>query len=227
MTCFKAILFDLDGTLIDSAPLVALSVQKTFEDFDLPAPAKEEVIAYMGVPIEIYFAKLGEEKFQKLDPEDVFARYRSIFKDLVEGGALYPFPGVPELLSEIKNAGIKTGIVTSKATEPAKHSCEHTGIAGLIDAFVGSDIIENYKPAPDTVFKCLDLLGLEAGPDILVVGDAEGDIGMGKSAGCTTCAVTWGAHDKARLLKQGPDFVVEDVAGLKKIVIPSECEESA
>ncbi len=211
---FATVLFDLDGTLVDSATLVAESACLTFAEFKLPVPAHDDVIAYMGIPIEVYFEKLGGPDFTALDREAVFARYRTHFKDMLAQGRLKPFEGIPDLLAGLKARGITTGIATSKTTQPAIYSCECAGIAAWLDVYVGSDMVTAYKPAPDTVLKCLELLGRPAGRDVCVVGDAEGDIGMGRDAGATTCGVTWGAHDAARLARQSPGRVVDTVTGL-------------
>jgi len=215
---FTAVLFDLDGTLVDSAALVADSVQNTFSDYGLPAPAYEAIIGYMGIPIEVYFKALGGAAYAELDEPTVFNTYRAHFKTMLDAGRLKPFDGVIDLLSGLKARGILTGIVTSKATQPAIYSCEKAGIADYLDTYVGSDLVAGYKPAPDTVFKCLEQLGLPAGLDICVVGDAEGDIGMGRDAGCVTCGVTWGAHDGERLLRQKPDHIATTMAQLSAFI---------
>ncbi len=213
---FKAALFDLDGTLVDSGRLVAQSAIDSFMHFGLPVPTHADVIAYMGIPIEVYFPKLaGADVFAQHDAKAVFADYRTRFKVMVESGRLEAFSGIPEILADLKAQGIAVGIVTSKLTEPAVHSCEFAGIAQYIDAYVGSDMVTGYKPAPDTVLKCLSLLGLEAGPDIAVIGDAEGDMGMGSSAGGTICGVTWGAHDAARLGLHNPACIADTRAQLR------------
>ncbi len=217
MAKYTAVLFDLDGTLIDSASLVAASVQRTFRDFGLPEPEKEAVISYMGIPIEIYFEKLAGPQFSKINREDTYKVYFGYFREMLESGLLKPFEGVPAMLKALREAGIYTGIATSKRTEPAVFSCEKAGIISWIDVVIGSDMVTNYKPAPDTVYKCLDALGIEGGPQILVVGDAEADIAMGNNAGATTCGVTWGAHNAQRLKNQSPCFIADKLEDLLKI----------
>ncbi|MCB1539183.1 MAG: HAD family hydrolase [Rhodospirillales bacterium] len=207
MTRFSAVIFDLDGTLVDSGRLVAQSAIDAFRHFALPVPTAAAVIAYMGIPIEVYFAKLAGPAFETIDPGALYADYRARFKVMVEAGELQAYEGIPEILAGLKEAGVLIGIATSKETRPAIHSCEHAGLAPYIDAYVGSDMVQAYKPAPDTALKCLEAFGLSAGPNICVVGDAEGDIAMGREAAATTCGVTWGAHDATRLSRQSPAFI--------------------
>ncbi len=218
MPKYTAAIFDLDGTLIDSAALVAESVRRTFSDFDLPVPEKETVISYMGVPIELYFEKIGGPKFQELNPQDTFKRYHVHFRGMLDAGMLRPFPGVIKMLEALQESGIYTGVATSKHTEPAIYSCEKAGIKHCLDVIIGSDMVGAFKPAPDTVYKCLEILGTDRGPQVLVAGDAEGDIGMGNNAGATTCAVTWGAHDAQRLSTQNPDFIVSSMEKMLEVM---------
>ncbi|MBU6234580.1 MAG: HAD family hydrolase [Alphaproteobacteria bacterium] len=209
MQRFEAVIFDLDGTLVDSGSLVAQSAIETFQHFKFPTPTKAEIIAYMGIPIEVYFPKLAGPAFEAHDAKAVFADYRMRFKRLVESGHLKAFDGIADILAALKTRGIKTGVATSKETAPAVHSCEYAGLLPYLDAIVGSDLVKAYKPAPDTVLVCLEKIGLPSGPQVCVVGDAEADMGMGSGAGATTCGVTWGAHDAQRLANQKPSHIVE------------------
>ena len=212
---FSIVLFDLDGTLVDSAPMIVRGVQETFEAAGLDVPNARTVLDYMGIPIETYFPEIAHGKFEEAGGPALFASYRARIKDALQNGGLDAFEGVADMLAALKAAGIRTGIATSKATQPAILSCEKAGIAGYIDVYAGSDLVRAHKPAPDTAFKCLELLGnAPSGGHVCVVGDATGDIAMGKGAGAATCAVTWWAHGNARLEGEGPTHIADDVATL-------------
>jgi HAD superfamily hydrolase (TIGR01549 family) len=216
---YDAVIFDLDGTLIDSGVLIAESVRRTFADYGLPVPEKKTVISYMGVPVEIYFEKLGGPEFLKLNSHDTYMLYHKYFRQMLDEGLLKSFPGIPGMLRDLQSAGIYTGVATSKHSKPAEYSCEKAGISDCLDVIIGSDMVQAYKPAPDTVYKCLELLGIGCGKNVMVVGDAEGDIAMGNNAGAVTCCVTYGAHDEARLRKQNPDYIADNAIDLRKLLL--------
>lgn len=218
MSRFEAVLFDLDGTLIDSGSLVARSAIATFKHFGFPEPTPEDVIAYMGIPLEVYFPKLAGPTYRDHNPADILNDYRVRFKALVESGALTTFDGIPAILKTLKARGVKTAVATSKTTEPAIHSCQYAGILPYLDVIVGSDLVAAYKPAPDTALLCLEKLQMNAGTHVCVVGDAEADMAMGRDAGTITCGVTWGAHDETRLLNQKPDHIAHNIDALERFL---------
>lgn len=122
------------------------------------------------------------------------------------------------ILAALKAQQRQTGIVSSKKTAILRANCEQLGISAHIDVFIGSDTVQHYKPHPEGIR--LALAALDGDPaTALYIGDATTDIEMGHAAGVKTCAVTWGAHDKAALAASAPDFVVEDVAALQRLLL--------
>lgn len=211
------ILFDFDGTLADSAQCAILATRQAFRDHHLPAPADAAIVQQMGIPIERCFRTLGATALD----DDAFAALLATFRQHYAAAAeshIRLYPGIAALLAALKAKQRQTGIVSSKKTAILRANCEQLGISAHIDVFIGSDTVQRYKPHPEGIR--LALAALDGDPaTALYIGDATTDIEMGHAAGVKTCAVTWGAHDKAALAASAPDFVVEDVAALQRLLL--------
>jgi phosphoglycolate phosphatase-like HAD superfamily hydrolase len=109
-------------------------------------------------------------------------------------------------------------IVTSKRSPLARYNLESFRIDHYFRHIIGSDNVEHYKPHPDPVYKARATLAGRPAVE-WVIGDADTDIMMGKSAGVKTCAVTWGAHPRARLEAAKPDYIVDSFEELSEIVL--------
>ena len=189
------ILFDFDGTLADSAQCAILATRQAFRDHHLPAPADAAIVQQMGIPIERCFRTLGATALD----DDAFAALLATFRQHYAAAAeshIRLYPGIAAL----------------------RANCEQLGISAHIDVFIGSDTVQHYKPHPEGIR--LALAALDGAPAAaLYIGDATTDIEMGHAAGVKTCAVTWGAHDKAALAASAPDFMVDDVAALQRLLL--------
>ena len=190
----RALLFDLDGTLIDSVRLILESMRAAFESVGVAAPSDGQWIAGIGTPLVAQLRQFAES-------EEIVAR-------LVEGYRAYQrehhdrltlaFPGVLPTLAELKRAGHPTALVTSKAEEIAHRSLAHTGLAPLIDTVVGIESCTRHKPDPEPVHVALARLGSEAG-SALFVGDSPHDVASGNAAGVISVAALWGPFTRAEL----------------------------
>ena len=200
----SAVIFDLDGTLIDSGGCGVRATQEAFREFGLPDVSRDEVLANMGIPIEVLFPRLVADACFNF--EALYARFREIYAEL-SSSMIAPFPGVLELIDDLKADGRPLAIVTSKKTSAALSNCRQAGIA--IELIVGSDLVCSPKPHPEGVLRALQSLAI-APKDALVVGDAAVDIKMGKQAGTRTCAALWGAHSQESLIQAGPDILIHD-----------------
>ncbi len=214
----RCVLFDFDGTLVDSARCGVLATRWAFEDAGLPAPDADRIVATMGIPIEQAFPILSDRPLSGAALATLIQRFRGRYAELAETH-IVAFPGIPEMLAAVRTAGLATAIVTSKRTVVAQQNAAHVGIADLVDAIVGSDLVERPKPDPDGVHVALGQLGLDGidPAQVLVVGDATYDIQMGKAAGTRTCAVTWGAHLEPELAACDPDLIVHDPRTLTEV----------
>lgn len=206
----KTILFDLDGTLINSLPAYILSFQQNIREVTGREISAEELAGRISIPtpriLEYYAA-----------PEQIpgmVARHNELMRQ--NAGLITFYPGVPEALRSLCAAGLKLGVVTSQIEGELATTRAALGIDDLIHVWIHSDLVAHPKPAPDPVLLALEMLG-ETADTAMMVGDSIYDLGAGKAAGVRTAAVTWGFTELPVLLAAGPDLVLRDQAELARL----------
>lgn len=212
-----AVMFDLDGTLIDSIPTYFRIAAAMLEAVGLPPAPREAVRAMI---------KAGVSGFHHLIPEDMADRREELIKECLRAGKevsarLYPnsvslVPGVPELFTRLTRAGIRIGIVTSSHAEYIHRKLSPLRDAGL-DKLVHTVIViedtREMKPSPEPVQVCARRLGAAEGRSVFV-GDADVDVLAGKGAGAFTIGVLTGVDDYETLAVHRPDMIVSGVRDL-------------
>lgn len=195
----RAIFFDFDGTLADTAPGIVLTMQSTFRELGLPVPSEEAVRQTIGLPLGDALPLLGAPAAEGM------AVYQRLFPSC-ELTHISIFPEVHETLTRLKANGIRMAICTSRNKESLDSIVMRHGLEGFFETVVtGSDGIPA-KPAPDMVLTLLRRMGIG---QALVVGDTTFDIGMGNAAGCPTCAVTYGNHSAEQLQTAHPTYIID------------------
>jgi len=212
-----AIYFDLDGTLLNSARCSVVTTQQTFRKFFAEDIAEEKIIERMGIPIEISFRELSDNKINDNNWEEVSNYFRTMYKKNSDTHTSL-FDGIEEFLEDIRAPSRNLFVVTSKKSEPAENNLASLKIRHFFQAVIGSDKVEHYKPHPDPIYKARRYLG-EKPERELMIGDADTDIIMGKDAGVKTCAVTWGAHNKTRLAQANPDYMADNIKEMKRLIL--------
>ncbi|MBL0939117.1 MAG: HAD-IA family hydrolase [Gemmatimonadaceae bacterium] len=195
-----ALLFDLDGTLIDSIGLLLECMEFAFTD-RVPRPTTAQWVAGIGTPLRTQLAEwcAGDEEVEAL-----VTKYRD-YQDLHLERLTTPFPGVIETLAWARTQGHPTAIVTSKGKGMTSRSLEHVGLAQAFDAIVTFEETSRHKPLPDPVFLALERLG--ATPDrAIFVGDSPHDMHAGRAAGVRTAAALWGPFRRDELEPAAPTF---------------------
>lgn len=210
----KAVFFDFDGTLADTAPGIVLTMQKVFEQLGLAVPTPEQVRQTIGLPLVDAVRQLGG--FSPEEAEHGTAVYRQLFP-VYEVGHVAVFPQVCQTLEQLSSQGIRMAICTSRTGVTLDLMVERFGINQYFETKVSCNDNLPPKPAPDMVLALLSRMGLEA-DEVLVVGDTTFDIEMGNRAGCRTVAVTYGNHSRERLLTANPTFVIDSMAQLLQII---------
>lgn len=200
----QTIVFDLDGTLVDSLADITASFQYAFASQGLPVPGDAEVHALMGKPLEVMY-----EHFAPTHVAALCAAYREHYpRNFINRSRLYP--GVLGVLRTLRERGYRLAIATTKRSDMARRLAAALRLDVAVDHVQGTDGFP-HKPAPDVIIKALGALGAEG---VWMVGDTTTDIQAGRAAGLRTYAVSWGIHDAATLATASPDELQPDLQAL-------------
>lgn len=209
----RAVLFDLDGTLLDTNELIYKSFDYTFKEGLNLNISKDKITSFYGQPLEDAFKNYSDknEEINKL-----IRMYRE-YNENIHDNMCYAFDEVLELLTELKNKDIKIGIVTSKRSSLAKRGMKIAGILKYMDVIVTPECTENHKPSKDPAIYALGKLGVKPN-EAIMVGDSHFDLICGRDAGCITCGVKYTSLDIKRLEEVNPDYFVDSPKGILELV---------
>jgi HAD superfamily hydrolase (TIGR01509 family) len=202
-----AALFDWDGTLLDSRAALLSAWRESTEAVlgrSYPATAAEE---------DIVFTLPGREIWPTLtDDVDTLAASFQVAYDRT-GEQVRAFPGVLAMLEELRSAGVRTAVVTSKSRSRYAPDAVRAELAGAIDIAICSEDVTATKPDPDPVLRALEKLGIPAS-DALMAGDTPVDVAAALGAGTTAIGVAWGHSSASELLAAGASAVVDEPSEL-------------
>ena len=208
-----AVLFDLDGTLIDSIELILNSAKHAFRDRDGHVPTDAEWLTGVGIPLASMFRRYAKDD---AEVDALIAKYREY--QLAHHDRLVKcYDQVVETVDFIRAAGHPVAVVTSKTGWLAKRGLDHVGLGPHFDVIVGCDICQRHKPDPEPVFLALEKLGYEPG-DAAFVGDSVHDMAAGNAAGVVTIAALWGPFTREDLAASGPTHFLERMADLPRLL---------
>ncbi|MDO7788327.1 HAD family hydrolase [Desulforamulus aquiferis] len=206
----NTVLFDLDGTLIDSLPLIRRTYQRVFNELNIPWV--NEVMNSVGLPlVQIAKEYAGEERHKEFFK--LYQQYYAIEHDVMT----QVFPGTVEMLSTLKAQGYRLGLVTSKSRSVAIRSAQYVGIDNFMEVVVGAEDVTRHKPQPEPLLKALDLMNLPA-DTAAYVGDSPFDIMAAKGAGVMAVGVTWGMSDRLQIMHHEPNVILEEWDDLIKLL---------
>ena len=204
------VLFDLDGTLLNTKPLIDKSFIHTFEHFRPDYKlSDEELDSFFGPTLYQTFSRYSN------DEEEIQAMiqfYRD-FNVPNHDSMVSPFPQAKETVKDLHKKGIKVGVVSSKKTDLVMHGLEIFGMLEYMDIVIGADEVKNHKPAPDGILLAKEKLNSK---NVLYVGDTKNDIIAGKNASVKTCGVLY-IKDPSIMLEVDPDYVINKLSEIEVI----------
>jgi pyrophosphatase PpaX len=213
MPPIRTVLFDLDGTLIDSVRLILDSYHHALQTHGLPPRSDEEWLAGVGTPLNAQFAT-WQDTAGMLDA--LIATYRE-YNLKHHDRMVSVYPGVVDVVKALKADGVTTGLVTSKNRSGALRGLTLARLESLMDVLVCADEVENPKPHPEPVEKAMRLLGADPATTVYV-GDSIHDMRSGRAAGVRTVAVLWGPFGRSHLEGAQPDHWAERPADILTLV---------
>lgn len=207
----STLLFDLDGTLINTNDLIITSFLHTFEQYYPGKYKREDVLPFMGPTLSETFTAINSDKAEEM--ADVYRTFNKANHDLL----VTEFPGVYSTVKTLKENGFKLGIVTTKMADVAKMGLDLTKLTPFFDTMVALDHVTKSKPDPEPIYKALDALDSNV-EEAMMIGDNHHDIMGGKNAGVKTAGVAWSLKGKDFLNKYKPDYMLDTMDDILKIV---------
>lgn len=218
----EAVLFDLDGTLIDSVPDLALAVDQMLEQLDQAQAGLEQVRLWVGNGAQMLVRRAlvnaGLYTHEQIDTE-LEANALAIFKQCygkVEAKASTLYPNVIEALTQLQQAKVKMALVTNKPIEFTRPLLQHFGLAPFFSVVLGGECLSEKKPHPMPLLNAVEQLGVNAGQCVMV-GDSINDIAAAQAANIKVVAVDYGYHQGVDLSQQGCDLYLSDMGDLAQV----------
>lgn len=212
----KAIIFDLDGTLLDTLGDLTAAVNHALTVCGLPTRTKAQVRGYVGDGVKQLIARACPADTNEETQAAVLAEYLPYYAahnmDLTA-----PYEGVVALLTALKAAGIATAVVSNKHDTAVQTLCARY-FGGLLDLAVGGGDSRPLKPAPDGLLYAMERLGVTS-DEVWYVGDSVQDVLTAHNAGVRCAAVTWGFQDACRLAAQHPAVLASTAEELHNVVL--------
>lgn len=206
----RPLLFDLDGTLVDTVPFILACARHTFEGYGR-AVSDAQWIAGIGTPLRTQLTSLA---LRPADVEPLLSRYRTFWLENHDR-LTHPFPGAVELVRTLAGRGHSIAIVTSKTLAGAQRTLEHVGLPELVETLVAADSCPRSKPDPMPVHLALERLGCTPSTArSLMIGDSPHDVAAGRAAGTIAVAALWGACTRAEIAAAGPDHFLAELGEL-------------
>lgn len=209
----KTIIFDLDGTLLNTLEDLMISANYALLEFGFPTHSLEDIRKFVGNGVK----KLIERAVPIDCPQDVIEKCLDVFKEHYSKNMYNhtkPYDSILEILEKLHNKGLKIGVVSNKFDSAVKELCQKYFL-NLVDIAIGQSDDVPKKPAPNVVFKAMKELSAEPSSTIYV-GDSEVDVQTAKNSDLPCIGVLWGFRDRKDLA--GADYIIDNPCDILKIV---------
>ncbi len=209
-----ALLFDLDGTVVDSIELIVQAAVHAFEGREGPRPTREEWVALIGTPLAPMLRRWAHDDD---DVKFLWDRYRS-YQVEHHDRLVSAYPGAVELIRRLHARGYKMAIVSSKIEAGIRRSLDYVGITDCFGALIGIEATEKHKPEPEPVLLALERLGASAS-EAWFIGDSPYDVLAGRAAGVRTIGVLSGPYDREAMEQAQPTHLVETLTDIEPLLL--------
>ena len=218
----RAVLIDLDGTLVDSLPDIACATNSMREEFGLSPLAARQIASYVGKGVDVLVHRALTETMDDQAPPDVFERGKRSFNrrySEVNGNESHTYPGVQQALEELRGKAIPLACVTNKPRSFTLQLLERTNLKAAFSAIVSGDDTEEKKPHAAPMLRACQLLGVAAS-DATVIGDSENDALAARAAGCRVIIVETGYNEGKSLADLDADAIVPTLLHAARVIEP-------
>lgn len=213
---YNAVIFDLDGTLLDTLEDLTDAVNHTMHKFNYPKHTLEEVRSFVGNGIKVLIERSLKDGLDTPNFENILDEFRQYYTANCRVKT-QPYPGIMELLEKLYESGYKLSIVSNK-NQAAVTELNNIYFSKYISIAIGNSKNIRQKPAPDTTLKAME--EMDCTKDMCVyVGDSEVDIETAKNAGLDCVSVSWGFREKKLLEKLNPDSVIDSPKELLRYLL--------
>ena len=213
---YKAVLFDMDGTVLDTLGDLAAAVNHTLREFSMPERSIAEVAAALGNGAAYLIAHTVPAGTPKELTDKVlaaYARYYDAHCDILTG----PYDGIVPLMQKLRERGVKLAVISNKQDTAVKPLAEKY-FPGLLEIAVGESAEVRRKPNPDAVLAALCHIGVER-EDAIYVGDTEVDLQTARNAGMECASVDWGFRTREQLVEIGAEHIFDTVQELEEYLL--------
>lgn len=207
------VMFDLDGTLVDSVADIALALNRALQDLGMAAVSELQVRHWVGRGASrLIYCVLEHQQQAPTRHDELLARFMARYQAAVCAASTV-YPGVHELLAACKAAGIKLACVTNKPYAPAKALLEALDLLPAFELLLGGDTLPHKKPHPQPLLHCLQYFAIPA-EAALMVGDSRNDVEAARAAGVRVLALPWGYNHGEPIAATRPDWLVDSLTEL-------------
>lgn len=213
---YKAVLYDMDGTVLDTLMDLVNAVNHTMEHFGLPQRSTKEIMGFLGNGARNLISSAAGEDPANPKTDELLAYYTPWYNSHSQ---IYtaPYPGIVELMQELKAMGVKQAVISNKQDSAVKPLAAHY-FPGLLESALGESETVKKKPNPDAVLAALEELGVSR-QEALYVGDSEVDVQTAINAGIDCAAVSYGFRSEEELIAASAEHICHTVAELREYIL--------